>query len=139
MEFYFRAMRCQQLHAASVLVTATCTLSIANCADFVPRISRPHTISSVPNIATDLEMIVSLENTLPDAPTTIQQQPNNIISEHPSGPPPLLDDLANSSQQHCRRDAFGSLVHFDVERISDTPDMLLLRNFVSTAERYTLQ
>ena len=59
--------------------------------------------------------------------------------EHPLGPPPRLDELAQSPQPQRRQDAFGSEVLFDVERISNTPHMFLLRNFVSPAECYTLQ
>ena len=59
--------------------------------------------------------------------------------EHPLGPPRLLDELAESCQSLCRQDAFGSQVAYDVERISATPHMFVLRNFVSQAECYTLQ
>lgn len=59
--------------------------------------------------------------------------------EHPLGPPPRLDELAQSPQPQHRQDAFGSEVLFEVERISNTPHMFLLRNFVSPTERYTLQ
>eukprot|EP00980_Cylindrotheca_fusiformis_P007233 scaffold1525_cov142-Cylindrotheca_fusiformis.AAC.33 len=38
-----------------------------------------------------------------------------------------------------RYDTFGSIQEFEVLHVSSTPEMFLLRNYVSTAERYTLQ
>ena len=61
---------------------------------------------------------------------------------HPLGPPQSLNSLqvgeTSSAFTSCRYDTFGKINEFEVTRISDIPDMFLIRNFVSTMEQYTL-
>lgn len=75
--------------------------------------------------------------------TSLTHVDEPLHQEHPLGPPRPLEELTKHSEgtpaTQFRKDAFGSSIEYGVERISDTPHMFVLRNFVSPTELYTLQ
>ena len=79
-----------------------------------------------------------------DMDTVILDSSNKNVHgpPHPLGPPEPLNSLrADDNDSYCsisRTDTFEKQQEYRVRRISDTPNMLHIQNYVSTLERYTI-